>query len=180
MEKNSQQMIFAGFLVLLSILNIIFFTTTAIVSYYFNSDNFWRYFFNGNVKWRIGGTLLVTHDDNFPSAFAIITLIGLVVIILGSLYWFGLVLTNRKKCLLTNNSLPGPFIGVLLGFGGLLGFIGNMTFIPFGNDLTEATDLSYGFGYISVTVILGLFLLAGIFILLTLKKSKKSTMKKRR
>jgi drug/metabolite transporter (DMT)-like permease len=116
---------------------------------------------------------------DFPIAFTILSLIGIIVLISGSIYWLFHTFTGKQKCEITKFSLPGPITGALIGLGGAIGFIGSMVFIPYGNDVTSG-PITYAFGYIVPTVVFGLFLLFGFIFLFTSKKGKKSSKKKKR
>lgn len=164
---------------ILGVSGLIFLLTTAWVENYIDSDNWYRIFFNGNFKLRIAGFTTTSAVSGFPVAVTVLVLIGIIAIVLGTIYWLIHVLAGKKNCEFSKFRLPGPVVGVLLGLGGLIGFIGSMVFIPFGNDHTGGFN-SYAYGYIVVTVILGLFLLIGAIVLFASKKGKKSSKKKKK
>ncbi|NHK31087.1 MAG: hypothetical protein FK730_07025 [Asgard group archaeon] len=179
MKKNSRSLFLSILAFVLSALGLILLTTIALVSNYVDSDNWYRIFFNGITKWRVVGITSIYSATGFPVAFTVLSLIGIIAVILGSIYWLIHVLGGKRKCKFSKFKLPGPIVGVFLGLGGLIGFIGSMVFIPYGNNVTGGFN-SYASGYIVPTVILGLFLLVGAFILFTSKKGKKSSKKKKR
>jgi hypothetical protein len=154
------------------VFGLIILTTTPLVSSYTDSDNWYRIIFNGNVKWRIVGFTTIYSASGFPIAFTYLSLIGISAIVIGSIYWLFLTFTGNKNCALTDFSLPGPITGILFSLGGIIGFIGSMIFIPYGNDVTTG-GIRYAIGYYAATIVLGLFILIGALILLTLKKGKK-------
>ncbi|NHJ47064.1 MAG: hypothetical protein FK733_04680 [Asgard group archaeon] len=179
MKRNNKSLILSLLATVLGITGLIFLTATAVVSNYVDSDNWYRVFFNGVVKWRLIGITSIYSMSGFPIAVTVLSLIGIIATILGSLYWFGLALTGKKKCSFTDFKLPGPMVGIIVGLGGIIGFVGSMVFIPFGNDIISGAQ-HYAIGYIIPTTIFGLFILIGILILATTKKGKKTSKKKKR
>lgn len=171
--KKSEKNLFLSIIsLIIGVLGLIFLTTTAMISDYNDSDNWFRIFFDGRTKRKIGGVTISVMDNDFPMAFTVLTVIGISLIILASFYWFGHALGKKNNCFITNYRLPGPLVGTSMVLGGLLGFIGSMVFLPYGNDIVDGSS-SYAFGYISITVILGLFLLIGLLIIFTSKKGRK-------
>ncbi len=164
----------------MGIFGLLVLTTAALISNYNDIDNWSRLFFNGNLKTKIGGGDPFTiFDNDFPTAFTVLSLIGIIAIILGAIYWLAVSLSKKNNCLFTNYNLPGPITGAFMGLGGILGFIGSMVFIPYGNDFVEGGFYNYAFGYILVTVVFGLFFIIGLLIVLTTKKGRKPKKKKK-
>jgi hypothetical protein len=179
LKRSNKSLILSLLTFILGALGLIFLTAFPVISSYTDSDNWYRIFFNAKVKWRLVGITTVYSASNFPIAFTLLSLIGIIVIILGSIYWLFHTFAGKNNCALSNFRLPGPVTGVLLGLGGVIGFIGSMVFIPYGNDTTSGSQ-NYAIGYIVTTLILGLFILIGAYILFTSKKGKKSSKKKKR
>jgi hypothetical protein len=179
LKRDSKNLFFSILVFILGVSGLVLLTTLALIENYFNSDNWYRIFFNGNVKWRIAGITTTYPASGFQIAFTYLALIGIIMIILGSIYWLGHVLAGKKNCKFSEFKLPGPIVGVLLGFGGLISFTGSMVFIPYGNGATGGGNV-YAFGYIVTAIIFGLFLLIGVFILFTSKKGKKTSKKRKR
>ncbi|NPE07256.1 MAG: hypothetical protein GNW80_03150 [Asgard group archaeon] len=179
MKKKSRNLLLSILTFILGALGLIILTTVALVQNYVDSDNWYRIFFNGITKWRVLGVTSIYSASGFQTAFTYLALIGIGFIVLGAIYWLIHELTGKRKCKLSKSKLPGPIVGVLLGFGGLVGFIGSMVFIPYGNDVTGGFN-SYASGYIIPTVIMGLFILIGAIILLTSMSGKKTSKKKKK
>jgi len=179
LKKNSKNVLLSFLVFLLSASGLILLAITPLISNYYDSDNWYRIFFHGITKWRIAGFTSVYEASGFPVYFTYLTIIGISIAVLGSIYWLIHTLSGKRKCNLTNFDLPGPFTGVLLGLGGLISFIGSMVFIPYGNNVTGGGN-TYAYGYIVTAVIFGLLLLIGVMILFTSKKGKKTSKKKKR
>ncbi|MBD3191430.1 MAG: hypothetical protein GF308_12350 [Candidatus Heimdallarchaeota archaeon] len=187
--KNKHMILGLGVLVV-SITGLIILTTAPFLSDYENSGNYARIWFNGRwkTKFTVWNSIIIntgTADDfsNFPGTVPILTLIGIITIILGSLYW-ALLGFAGKDCVLTNRKVPGPISGFSFLLGGIVGFVGTMLFIPFANERIEnsAFDYSYAFGFIVSVVVFSLFLLLGGYLayLTISNKDKKRRSRRRR
>jgi hypothetical protein len=182
MAKNSNKLILSLITTVLSILGLILFFTTSFLARNEEIDNYTRIYYDGDIKTRLGDAILTLNDSDFPDAVTILGIIGLVLIILGSLYYLSLAAT-KNDCLLSKRKAPGPIAGILFLLGGLLGFIGLMVFLPYGIDYLETfSSFSYGFGFIFTLIITILFLLVGVFLLILTftKKDKKRITKKKK
>lgn len=189
MKVKNKQMILGLGVLLLSIIGVIILTTAPFLSDYENSTNFARIWFNGRwkTKFKIGNSIIInsgTADDfsNFPGTVPILTLIGIITIIVGSLYWVLLGFAG-KDCVLTDRKAPGPISGFSFLLGGIVGFVGTMLFIPFANEHIENSifDYSYAFGFIVTVVIFSLFILiGGYFVYLTISNKDKKRRRRRR
>ena len=182
MAKNNKNVILSILTAVLSILGLILFFTTSFLARNDASDNYTRVFYDGDFKTRFGDAILTLNDSNFPDALFILGLIGLVLIILGSLYYLTLATTNNR-CLISKRNAPGPIAGLLFLLGGLIGFIGLMIFVPYGIDYLDSHgSFSYGLGFIFTLIVVILFILVGVFLLaLTFtNKDKRSSSKKKR
>ncbi|MBN1331109.1 MAG: hypothetical protein JXA54_16670 [Candidatus Heimdallarchaeota archaeon] len=188
MTKLDTKTIFSIIFLSLSILGIVFLTTTAMISNYEDSNNFYRIFFNGRwkLKFQVGSIITTLDGDqddfnnpSFPLSFTILALIGMITIVIGSAYWFIHSISGKKNCSLTKYKMPGPVDGITMGIGGLVGFIGSMVFLDFGNEIIEGSNNTYAFGYIVTTIIFLIFLLVGLSILILSKKKPKSVKKNR-
>ena len=128
--KNNNNLILSILTTTLSILSLILFFTTSFLARNDASDNYTRVYYDGDVKIRFGDAVLTLNDSDFPDALFILGLIGLLLIIIGSLYMTTLTLT-KKNCYLSNRKAPSPVTGIFFLLGGLLGFIGLMIFLPY-------------------------------------------------
>ncbi len=178
LKKNSNNILISFLVFLLSASGLIFLALTPLISNYYDSDNWYRIFFHGITKWRIAGFTTSYEASGFPLHFTILSVIGISLAVLGSIYWLLHTLSGKRKCSLTNSELPGPITGFLLGLGGLISFISSMVFIPYGNNATGGGN-TYAYGYIVTAVIFGLLLIIGAMIIFSPKKAKKSSKKKK-
>ncbi|MHA1156381.1 MAG: hypothetical protein ACTSQK_09760 [Candidatus Heimdallarchaeota archaeon] len=182
MAKNSNQLILALGFTVLSVLGIILMMTTPFLAINEASDQYFRIFYDGDTKWRIGNFSFTGEDPNFPEAVPILILIGIIIIILGSSYMTVLAISN-KNCIISNRKAPGPITGIFSALGGILGFIGMMVFLAYGIDKIKSnSNYGYGFGFIFGLIVFVIFILFGAYLLiLTLlnkDKKRKSTKKK--
>ena len=93
-----------------------------------------------------------------------------------------LLALTEKDCYISNRKAPGPVTGILLGVGGLIGFIGMMVGVPYGTDIIEAnSDYTFGLSFIFSLIVFILMLLYGIFlvVLTLMNKDKKRKPQKR-
>ncbi|MHA1355853.1 MAG: hypothetical protein ACTSR1_11845 [Candidatus Heimdallarchaeota archaeon] len=182
MAKNIGKLIFSITTMVSSILGLILFFTTSFISRYETIDNFTRIFFDGDIKTRFGSLIIVVNDSDFPDALMILGLIGLILIILGSVYTTSLAFT-KKNCYISNRKAPGPVTGMLFLLGGIIGFIGLMFVVPYALDYFETfSSFTYGFGFIYTLILVILFILLGVYLLIltfTNKDKKRSSKKKK-
>ena len=164
MAKNYSKLIIAIIASVIAVLGIIFLLTTPFISRYEDSDNYGRIFIDGDTITRWGSVTVEGHDSDFPGAVLILGLIGIIFVLLGCAYMTLLAITE-KDCYISNRKAPGPVTGILLGIGGLIGFIGMMVGVPYGKDIIEANSAyTFGLCFIFSLIVFILMLLYGIFL----------------
>ena len=181
MAKNYSKLAIAIVSSVIAVLELIFLLATPFVSRYESSENYTRIFIDGDTKTRFGSLIVEGHDSDFPGAVLILGLIGIIFVLLGCAYMTLLALTE-KDCYISNRKAPGPVTGILLGVGGLIGFIGMMVGVPYGMDIIEASSAySFGLSFIFSLIVFILMLLYGVFlvVLTLMNKDKKRKTKKR-
>ncbi len=172
MAKNSNQLILALGFTILSVLGIILMMTTPFLAINNASDQYFRIFFDGDTKWRIGNFSFTGEDSNFPEVIPILTLIGIIMTILGSAYMTALAIAD-KNCFVSNRKAPGPITGLFSVLGGILGFIGMMIFLAYGIDKIESnSDYGFGLGFIFGLIVFVIFILFGAYLLILSLQNK--------
>lgn len=180
-KKNNTILAIAITVLVLSVLGLILMLTTSFLSIYDDYENYFRIFYNGDTRFRAGDVIINGDASDFPAAVPVLVLIGIITILLGSVYMTILALTKRD-CFISNKKAPGPISGALLVFGGLFGFIGMMVFVPFGVDRIEGnSNYDFGFGFVFTLIVFILLLLFGIYLIIVNlpKKKKKRKYKKK-
>lgn len=181
-KTNYNKLILAIVISVVNILGLIFLLTTPFIARFDAIDDYFRIFYNGDTKFRFNDVIVHGNDSDFPGAVPVLALIGIIVILIGSIYMITLAI-SKKDCFISNRKAPGPISGTLFFIGGLIGFIGMMVFLPYATDLLDNfSELSIGFGFVISLIIFILMMLYGIFlvILTLLNKDKKRKPRKKK
>ncbi|NHJ85425.1 MAG: hypothetical protein FK734_08170 [Asgard group archaeon] len=166
---------------------ILFTLAVPYVNHFGEEGSRYTYYTKWSGNWKEGQMTIFNRADslfNFPKSASIFIGLGLLIAIIGAIYVFWLVYSN-KPCYITRER-PGPVGGIIVIIGAIFYFIGNLIYLkwslgsprpdygwPADNDfdiLTVSMSPTFWIGLALATIILGLASTSIIYYLDTVSK----------